>query len=243
MTSKVAWITGGSRGIGHAVASRLMGCGYRVAIGYHRHKKPAQQLASLHDGSMAIEVDVGSLSSIKHAAKVIESAIGTPEVLVNNAGISQVKPFLDINDDEWEHMLSINLMGAVRCSRVVLPGMLKRRYGRIVNISSIGGQKGGRFQVHYAASKAGLINFTQSLANLYSEAGICANAIAPGLIDTKMIQEEMNDEGFSRRLENIPARRLGKPEEVASVVEYLCSDLAGYITGQTINVNGGTYFG
>ncbi|MEI7995802.1 MAG: SDR family oxidoreductase, partial [Methylococcaceae bacterium] len=149
----------------------------------------------------------------------------------------------ELTDADWERMLSVNLLGAVRCTRCVLPKMIDNQYGRIINISSIGGQWGGVFQVHYAASKAGLINFTKSMARIYSQQGITCNAIAPGLIETDMIAEEMQDESAQKRIESIPAARLGRVQEVASAVLYLLSDEAAYITGQTININGGMYFG
>jgi acetoacetyl-CoA reductase/3-oxoacyl-[acyl-carrier protein] reductase len=192
---------------------------------------------------MTVHVDVSDESSISQAISSTEEKFGEIDVLVNNAGIAQQKPFLEITDAEWQEMLSVNLLGAVRCTRRVLPSMISKKYGRIINISSIGGQWGGVYQVHYAAAKAGLINLTKSLAKLYSHIGITCNAIAPGLIETDMIAAEMKDDLARKRIESIPAGRLGTVQEVAAVVLFLSSKEAGYITGQTISVNGGMYLG
>ena len=243
MNDKVAFVTGGSRGIGKAIAQSLIVTGYKVAIGYHQHKALAESLVADKTRTIATHVDVSSDASVKQAISVIEKALGTIDILVNNAGIAQMKPFTEISDPEWEQMLSVNLLGAVRCTRAVLPEMIVKRSGRIVNITSVGGQWGGVYQVHYAAAKAALINFTRSIAKIYSRDGISCNAVSPGLIETDMIAQEMNMEDAARRVEGIPMGRLGSVEEVASAVVFLCSDSAGYITGQTINVNGGMYFG
>ena len=243
MKARVAWVTGGSRGIGNAIAETLIAQGYRVAVGYHAHRAPAEKLAAGRDTVMAVEVDVSSTESVARAVGEIDKTLGSVEILVNNAGIAQTKPFMDISDLDWEHMLSVNFLGAVRCSRAVIPSMVTKGFGRIINISSVGGQWGGVYQVHYAASKAALINFTKSLAKLYSHAGVCSNAVAPGLIETDMIKSEMSDADAQKRVEGIPSGRIGASAEVASAVAYLCSNEAGYITGQTINVNGGMYLG
>lgn len=243
MSTRVAWVTGGSRGIGKAIAEALIARGYRVAVGYHAHRAGAEALAAGRSAVLPVEVDVSSADSVERAAAEIDHRLGVVDILVNNAGIAQMKPFLELTDGDWEQMLSVNLLGAVRCARLVVPAMTSRGFGRIVNISSVGGQWGGVYQVHYAASKAALINFTKSLAKLYSNVGICANAVTPGLIETDMIKQEMSAADARKRVEGIPAGRLGSAEEVASAVAYLCSDEAGYITGQTINVNGGMYLG
>ncbi|MBU1140093.1 MAG: 3-oxoacyl-ACP reductase FabG [Proteobacteria bacterium] len=241
MSGRVALVTGASRGIGRAVATALMKSGYRVAVGYKTNEELACEIITEHHTGIPIQIDVSSLQSVDTAIHAIESQLGPIDTLVNNAGISQVKPFLEISDSEWEHMLSVNLLGAVRCARRVIPGMVDRSFGRIVNISSIGGQWGGLYQVHYAAAKAGLINFTKSLAKIYSGNGICCNCVAPGLIQTDMIAVELNEKKSNEIAKDIPVGRLGTPDEVASTVAYLCSEQSSYISGQTINVNGGTY--
>ncbi|WAR45407.1 SDR family NAD(P)-dependent oxidoreductase [Methylomonas rapida] len=243
MSAKVVLVTGASRGIGRAIAQAFIEAGYKVAVGYHHHREPAESLAENRSSAIAVRIDVSIETSVKQAIAVTEQKFGSVDVLVNNAGIAQPKPFLDLTDSDWEEMFSVNLLGAVRCTQHVLPAMLARNSGRIINIASIGGQTGGVYQVHYAATKAGLINFTKSLSRLYSHQGITANAISPGLIATDMIAEEMQDPAAAQRVRSIPAARLGSPEEVASLAVYLASYHAGYITGQTINVNGGMYFG
>jgi len=241
MNQRVALVTGASRGIGRAIAAALIDHGYRVAIGYRFNKALADELMTDPCTTQSVEIDVASAASVDRAISAIEMRFGPIEILVNNAAISQVKPFSELTDVDWEHMLSVNLLGAVRCCRRIVSGMAERGYGRIVNIASVGGQWGGIYQVHYAAAKAALINFTKSMAKLYSGSGICCNALAPGLISTDMIAEEMSDAESRGKLQHIPVGRLGTPKEVASLALYLCSDQASYVTGQTFNVNGGMY--
>lgn len=243
MTQQVALVTGASRGIGRDIAESLINLGYLVAIGYNALKGPAELLAGTSDLAVAVPIDISSNDSIKQAFATTRERLGEVNILVNNAGIAQPRAFMEITDTDWENMLSVNLLGAVRCTRQALPSMLQNKYGRIINISSIGGQWGGIHQVHYAAAKAGLINFTKSMARLYSADGITCNAVAPGLIETSMSSKELEIEPVSARLPHIPIGRLGKASEVASIVSFLASADAGYITGQTINVNGGMYSG
>ncbi|MDI1231807.1 MAG: 3-oxoacyl-ACP reductase FabG [Methylobacter sp.] len=243
MNHEVAFVTGASRGIGKAIAEELIKAQYKVAVGYNSHKELAELVANGFSSAMAVHVDISDEGSIDQAIKCTEERFGEVDILVNNAGIAQQKPFLELTDADWQQMMSVNLLGAVRCTRRVLPAMIGKKYGRIINISSIGGQWGGVYQVHYAASKAGLINLTMSMARLYSQEGITCNVIAPGLIETDMIAEEMNDAAAYKRIEAIPSARLGSVQEVAAVAIFLASKEASYITGQTINVNGGMYFG
>jgi acetoacetyl-CoA reductase/3-oxoacyl-[acyl-carrier protein] reductase len=243
MSGKVAFVTGASRGIGKSIAETLIKAQYKVAVGYNSNRELAELVTNGLSSAIAVHVDVSDADSIDQAISFTEQKFGEVEILVNNAGIAQQKSFLELTDADWQEMLSVNLLGAVRCSRRVLPSMINRKYGRIINISSIGGQWGGVFQVHYAASKAGLINLTMSLAKLYSRDGITCNAISPGLIETDMIAGEMEDESARKRIEAIPVGRIGSVEEVAAAVLFLSSKEAGYITGQTININGGMYFG
>jgi NAD(P)-dependent dehydrogenase (short-subunit alcohol dehydrogenase family) len=162
---------------------------------------------------------------------------------VNNAAMAQEKPFEAITDEDLARMLEVNLCGPFRCAQLALPAMLAKGFGRIVNLSSIGGQWGGMMQVHYAAAKAGLINFTRSLAKLYSGRGITANAIAPGLVATDMSAAELASPAGREKARAIPAQRLGTVAEVGAAAVFLASDAAGYLTGQTLNLNGGMYFG
>ena len=180
--------------------------------------------------------------SIKNVIHLSKMEFGMIDILVNNAAIAQEKSFNSITDDDWNQMMSINLRGPFCLTQELLPDMIQSQWGRIINISSIGGQWGGYNQVHYAASKAALINFTQSIARIYSGHGITSNAIAPGLIDTDMISSELNTDAGKEKVANIPVKRLGTVKEVGSAVAYLVSDEASYITGQTININGGMLF-
>ena len=162
--------------------------------------------------------------------------------MVNNAAIAQEKPFDTITDADWDHMMAVNLRGPFMSCQEVLPGMVKRGFGRIISITSIGGQWGGFNQVHYASAKAGLIALTRSLARIYSAHGITTNAVAPGLVQTDMLARELDSEEGKAKVRNIPIGRMATMEEVASVGVFLASDDASYITGQTINVNGGMLF-
>lgn len=243
ISKKVALVTGASRGIGKGIAEALANANYQVAAGYNNTPISNDEQENGSPLFLPVHIDVSNEQSVELALKYVEDHVGNIDLLINNAGIAQPKPFLELTDADWEEMLSVNLLGAVRCTRLVLPGMLDRKWGRIVNISSIGGQWGGMYQVHYAAAKSGLINFTKSMAKLYSGQGVTTNAVAPGLIETEMIAEEMKDKSATGRVDGIPLARLGTVDEVAAAVLYLCSTEASYVTGQTINVNGGMYFG
>tara|TARA_B110000211_G_C13987265_1_gene512313 strand:- start:16 stop:744 length:729 start_codon:yes stop_codon:yes gene_type:complete len=235
---RIAFVTGASRGIGKAVALDLLSKNYLVVVGYHRSKDLADEIVKLNVNATAINIDVSSADSVINAFNEIELKLGKVDILVNNAGISQVKPFESISDADWGTMWETNFMSAVRCTRLALPSMVKQSFGRIVNISSIGGQWGGVHQMHYAAAKAALINFTKSIAKTYSGEGICCNAVSPGLIDTDMIVDELNG-SKGVKVGGIPVGRLGRVQEVSSLVGFLCSIESSYITGQVYNVNGG----
>tara|TARA_B100000767_G_scaffold67777_1_gene64264 strand:+ start:8765 stop:9493 length:729 start_codon:yes stop_codon:yes gene_type:complete len=236
--SKVALVTGGSRGIGNAIALDLLKKGYYVGIGYHKNKALAHEIAEKNSQAMPLKIDVSSVESIQKAFNEIENNFGTIDVLVNNAGISQVKAFELLQDEDWQTMWETNFMSAVRCIKLALPAMIEKGGGKIINIASIGGQWGGIHQIHYAASKAALINLTKSIAKSYSKEGICCNAVSPGLIHTDMISDELKKSNTSN-LKNIPIGRHGTVHEVSSLVGYLCSEESSYITGQVLNVNGG----
>jgi acetoacetyl-CoA reductase/3-oxoacyl-[acyl-carrier protein] reductase len=238
---KVAFVTGGSRGIGKSICLKLIKSGFYVAVGYKTNKKAANSLTKKNH-AIAIQVDVSSRKSIKKAIQSCKKFFGQNiDVLINNAAISQEKPFEKISDADWDHMLASNLRGAFSFSQEVIPHMIKSKWGRIVNVVSIGGQWGGRNQIHYAASKAGLINLTTSLAKLYSKNGITINAVSPGLVKTEMIANELKTTSGKNKIKQIPIGRIADTNEIANVVNFLCLDEASYITGQTINVNGGMY--
>lgn len=240
----IVLVTGGSRGIGAGIARKFLEIGYPVAVGYNRYAEGALTLAAEFSLAYPVALSVENRSSIRVALTEVRQHFGGEvSVLVNNAAIAQEKPFLTITDDDWDRMLAVNLRGPFALTQEVLPAMQTQRWGRIVNISSIGGQWGGFNQVHYAASKAALINFTRSIAKIYSADGVTCNAIAPGLVATAMSAAELASTEGQEKVKNIPACRLGTPEEVAAAVAYLASDEAGYVTGQTLNLNGGMYFG
>ena len=236
--SKIALVTGGSRGIGNAIVLDLLEKGYRDGVGYHNNKSMAQEIAEKNSRAIPLNIDITSKKSIQKAFSEIEINFGTIDVLINNAGISQVKSFELLEDEDWQTMWETNFMSAVRCIKLALPAMIKKGGGRIINIASIGGQWGGVHQVHYAASKAALINLTKSIAKSYSQEGICCNAVSPGLINTDMIADELK-QSDSNKLKNIPIGRHGTVDEVSSLVTFLCSEESSYITGQVLNVNGG----
>lgn len=244
---KVVLVTGGSRGIGQGIAEEMAACGYSVALAYSHSRElaedTAQSIASSGGKAIAVHLAVEDRNSIRKAVGIIKTELGSINILVNNAAIAQEKAFESITDDDWDRVLAVNLRGPFACTQEVLPDMLTSGWGRIINISSIGGQWGGFNQVHYAAAKAGLINLTRSMAKIYSHTGITCNAIAPGLIATDMSAAELETEAGKEKVKNIPAGRLGNVEEVAATVAFLCTDGASYITGQTLNLNGGMYFG
>lgn len=238
---KVVLVTGSSKGIGRDIADNFVRKGYKVAYTYN-----CTHITNITNSSniFKVEMNIGNRISVQKALINIKSYFGQDiDILINNAGIAQEKPFLTITDEDWQNMLNINLQGAFRLVQEVLPSMLEKQWGRIINITSIGGQWGGFNQVHYAASKAGLISFTQSVAKIYSKYGITSNAISPGLIVTDMSENELNTDAGKEKVKNIPLGRLGTKKEISNIALFLASDEASYITGQTINANGGMYFG
>ena len=243
--NKLVFITGGSRGIGEAMVARFYGAGYRVAFSYNTQEKKASSIVDASDGKIfSVQMDQADLNSIKGAVNKVSKHFNTSiDILINNAAIADEKAFQSIQADDWSRMLNINLQGPFSLCQEVLPDMLENSWGRIINITSIGGQWGGFNQVHYAASKAGLISLTQSVAKIYSKNSITSNAIAIGLVATDMTALELDSEAGQDKLKAIPIGRLGTTKEVANVALFLASDDASYLTGQTLNPNGGMYFG
>ena len=238
MAKKLALVTGAGSGIGNAAAIALLEAGYSVACGYNANRAGAEAIR--HADAKAIRIDIASRSSVKRAIAVSRKHFGRDiDIVVNNAALAQEKPFEAITDADWDRMLAVNLRGAFITAQETLPAMQERGWGRIINITSIGGQWGGMRQVHYAAAKAGLINLTHSLARLYSAHGITANAVSPGLVATDMIRKELKSKAGKQKAAQIPAGRIAEPEEIAAGIVYLASDAAAYITGQTLNINGG----
>ena len=245
--TRIALVTGASRGIGHAISVRLAKNGYRVVCGFNSNANASSLLVEelKNEGceAMSIQISVESRISVAEALAHVFRKWGTIEILVNNAAIAQEKSFDTITDLDWDQMLAVNLRGPFICAQECLPEMIRRGWGRIINITSIGGQWGGFNQVHYAASKAGLINLTRSLAKLYSAKGITTNAVAIGLVQTDMTSSELSTNAGQDKVRAIPRGRIGTVQDIAGTVAFLASDQADYITGQTINVNGGMYFG
>ena len=231
-------ISGGDRGIGAAAARAFWQAGYRVAVLYHTHAEAAAALEKELPGLLAVQCDVASRASCEVAFHTVEQAVGHVDVLVSNAGIAQQKLFTDITPEEWQHMLDVNLTGAFNLCQLVLPGMIRRKAGRILTVSSMWGQTGGSCEVHYSAAKAGLIGLTKALAKEEGPSGITVNCVAPGVIDTDMMAA-FTAEDKAALAEETPVGRLGSADEVAKLLLYLAGEDAGYLTGQVFGVNGG----
>ena len=243
---RVAFVTGGSRGIGRAIALALADAGARVALTFHQNEALATEVVSAIRArageAVALPMAVEERASVRRAVGEARRRLGPIGILVNNAAMAQEKPFADLTDADWDAVLGVNLRGAFACAQEVLPDMRAAHWGRIVNLSSIGGQWGGMNQVHYASAKAGLIALTRSLARLYSAEGITANAVAPGLVATDMTAAELGSDAGRAKVAAIPAGRIGTVEEIASIVAFLASEGASYVTGQTVSANGGMLF-
>jgi 3-oxoacyl-[acyl-carrier protein] reductase len=240
LKDKIALITGASRGIGAGAAIALAGSGADVAVNYRNRAREAkaicEQISALGRRAVPIQTDVSQAAAVRKMISEIEQQLGTISILVNNAGIARQQPIEEITEKDWDEIMDTNLKSAFLVTQAVLPRMREQRWGRIINMSSVAAQTGGVIGPHYAASKAGMIGITHSLAKLLAKEGVTVNAIAPALIETEMITS--NAKASPSR---IPLGRFGSVEEVASVVVLLATN--GYITGQTINVNGGWYQG
>ena len=242
MTAPVALVTGASRGIGRAIAMQLAGDGFAVAVNYATNTKLADDVVgAIEDAggsALAVRGDMADVDDVTSAFTRVENDLGPVAVLVNNAGITDDGLILRMDLEQWNRVISTNLTSAYLCTKAALRGMVRARFGRIITITSVSGISGNPGQANYAASKAGLIGLTKSVAKEVGSRGITVNAVAPGFIDTDMTGA-LGEAVTSRAVEQISLGRLGRPEEVASVVGYLASDGASYITGQTIVVDGG----
>jgi acetoacetyl-CoA reductase len=239
---KVAIVTGGTRGIGGAITRMLAKAGVKVAAGYSRGQEGAEKLkAELERDGSKVSIHQGSVHSPQDCERVVKEAVaqwGRVDFLINNAGITIDKTVRRMTDEDWTGVMDVNLSGTFRMTKSVLELMIAQGSGRIVNISSVIGQTGNIGQANYAASKAGLIGFTKSLALETAQRGITVNAVAPGFIATEMVGA-IPKEILDKIVERIPQRRLGTPEEVARVVRFLLEDESSYITGAVFNINGG----
>jgi 3-oxoacyl-[acyl-carrier protein] reductase len=240
--NEVALVTGASRGIGKAIALRLALDGYDVAVNCLSNEAGAAEVEAkiVEKGWKAhvYKADVADAETVKTMVDAIGDDLGPISVLVNNAGVYQRGTFSDLSTDDWQRTIDVNLTGCFNCTKAVVPGMLKRKGGSIVNISSMLGFKGTSHGAHYAASKAGVIAFTKSLALELSPQGIRVNAIAPGAIETEIIAYD-SPEQREKRIQSTPIRKVGQPEEIALVVSFLVSEEASYMTGETLHANGG----
>ncbi|MDF2760788.1 MAG: 3-oxoacyl-(acyl-carrier-protein) reductase [Thermomicrobiales bacterium] len=238
LTGKVAFVTGSTRGIGLAIARAMHGAGAKVAIVGRNAERAREVAADLGDRTVGVGCDVALADQVEAALAASDAALGPVDILVNNAGLTRDNILLRLTDADWDAVLDANLKGAFHTTRAAIKGMMKRRSGRIINVTSIVGLSGNKGQANYAASKAGLIGFTKSVAKEYAARGILANCIAPGYIETDMTSG-LPDAAKATLLQGIALGRLGRPEDVAGAALFLASDLAAYITGQVLVVDGG----
>ena len=238
--SRVAVVTGGTRGIGAAISRALAMAGYKVAATYHGNDEAAAKFQA-ETGVNVYKWDVGNYEACVAGLARVAEELGPVEVLVNNAGITKDGMFHKMSAEQWYAVINTNLNSLFNMTRPVIEGMRARKFGRIINISSINGQKGQMGQTNYSAAKAGDIGFTKALAQENANKGITVNVICPGYIATEMVMAVPKDVLEKAILPQIPVRRLGEPEEIARCVVFLAADESGFITGSTLTINGGQY--
>ena len=239
--NKTALVTGGAKGIGAEICKALANDGYRIALNYNSSFENADALKKELSPVTHIEIfkaDVSVSSEVERMFSEIKKVFGGVDILVNNAGIAQQALFTDITDEMWQKMIGVNLTGAFNCCRRALPYMINKKSGKVINIASMWGEVGASMEVHYSASKAGLIGLTKALAKELAPSGINVNAIAPGLIETSM-NSNISVEDLNSFVEEIPLGRMGNANEVAAAILFLASENSDYITGQVLGINGG----
>jgi 2-hydroxycyclohexanecarboxyl-CoA dehydrogenase len=245
LEQRVALVTGGAGGIGSAIVRTLAGDGARVAVGdidADRASERADEVASATGGTVVgVHLDVGTRDSVADAVQTVEERLGPLDVLVNNAAIDRIQPFVESTEETWDLLIRTNLKGTILCTRAVLDGMLERKAGRIINMASDAGKVGSSGEVVYSATKGGVIAFTKALAREVARAGITVNCVCPGPTDTPLLGQVADANPRLREaLERaIPLRRIAQPEDVAPLVAFLAGDGAGYMTGQALSVSGG----
>ena len=242
MSTKIALVTGGSRGIGKEIALALAKEGNNIAISYGTNSEGAMEVVNEIkaygvDG-IAVKADVSVSEDVKNLIKTVEDKLGTIDILVNNAGITKDNLLIRMTEEDWDNVMDVNLKGTFLCTKAVSRSMMKKRYGKIINITSVVGITGNAGQGNYAASKAGVIGFTKSMAKELASRGIRVNAVAPGLIKTDMTNV-LTDEIKAEMLKMIPLNTMGNPEDIANLVVFLASEKSDYITGQIIKIDGG----
>lgn len=243
LKGQVALVTGASRGIGAAIACRLARCGVRIGVNYHVNKEAAREvvetIAGLGGEAMPVAADVAQEPAARAAVERVIDRWGQVNILVNNAGITRDRLLVRMTSEDWDQVMDIDLRGAFLCTKYVMPHLIRQRQGRIINISSVVGIGGNPGQANYAAAKAGLIGFTKAVAREVASRNITVNALAPGFIDTGGMVDQLSEEARQQILSRIPLGRFGSGEEVAEAVAFLCSQGAGYITGQVLTIDGG----
>ncbi len=242
LSGKVALVTGGSRGIGRAIALRLAADGAKVALNFSSNVAKAEEVKSAIEAqggaAMLVQGDVSSLAVVTELVKQVVDEWGRLDILINNAGITRDNLLLKMSEDDFDKVIATNLKGVFNCTKAVTKLMMRQRGGRIVNMASVVGLKGNISQTNYAAAKAGIIGFTKSAARELASRGVTVNAVAPGMIDTDMTAA-LSEKVKAAMLSEIPVGRAGTPEDVANAVAFLVSDEAAYITGQVLSVDGG----
>jgi 2-hydroxycyclohexanecarboxyl-CoA dehydrogenase len=242
MTRRVALVTGGARGIGRAVALALAEQGRAVAVGDVLEEEAVKTAEAIGSDALAVPLDVTDSGSVASAVGRTQDELGAIDVVVNNAGWDEARPFIETDEAFWDRVIDVNFKGGLRVTRAVLPGMVERRWGRVVNIGSDAGRVGSSLESVYSGAKGGVIAFTKTIAREVALSGVTANVVCPGPTKTVFLERFAGEHG-ERLVESltraVPMRRLGEPEDVAAAVAFLASDAAGYITGQTLSVSGG----
>lgn len=244
VAGKTTIITGGAQGIGLAISQRFARDGAKVAIwdiDEAAAQRTADELVAAGGKAIACRVDIADRAQVDAAIATVREAFGPISILVNNAGISNIVPFLDMTEEQWDRMITINLKGVFHCTQAVIPDMLAAGWGRVVNVSSSSTQSGAPYMSHYVASKGGVIGMTKSLALEFADKGITFNNVPPGFIDTPLLRATLNEAAIEAQIEGSPMKRIGRPEDIAAACAFLASEDAGYITGHTLSVNGGRY--